>query len=112
MAGDASKGRGDPSALADELGSVEKGRPFQWGVVVGGVVAVAAALLVVQNGHTTGLEWLWFDFDAPLWLLLALTLAAGGFLAEAGRIVWRRRRVRAAERSEVVSAARRRLKRG
>ena len=61
-------------------------RSFPGGFVVGVVIAVAVTLLIIQNGESTQLDWLAFHFQAPLWIMLLLTLAAGGVIAEAGKV--------------------------
>jgi uncharacterized integral membrane protein len=81
---------------------------FRSGVIVGALAAAGAALLVIQNSHTSDFEWMWFDFQAPLWLLLLLTLLAGVAIGEAHRLLWRRSRSRSAERDNALGAARRR----
>ena len=61
-------------------------RSFPGGFVIGVVVAVAVTLLIIQNGESTQLDWLVFHFQAPLWIMLLLTLAAGGVITEAGKV--------------------------
>ncbi|MEP7054193.1 MAG: LapA family protein [Actinomycetota bacterium] len=96
-------------ALADDLRSIEKRRPFRWGLLVGALATVAAALLIVQNGHSTGVRWLWFSFEMPQWLLLVVTLVIGGVVWEAAKLAWHRARSRAADRQQTLATARRRL---
>ena len=82
------------SVIAADLHSIERRRPFRWGLVVGAVLSVAAALLVFQNGHSTSVRWLWLDFEMRLWLLLVVTLATGVVIGEAAKLVWPRARTR------------------
>ncbi len=96
--------------VADDLRAVRVGRGFRWGVAVGGLVAVAVVLLVVQNGHRTSVEWLWLDFDAAVWLLLVTTFLGGMIVAEAGRLAIRWGRTRSAVRRQAVDTARQRLR--
>ncbi len=98
-------------SLADDLRSIEKRRPFRSGLLVGALVMVAAVLLIVQNGHSTGVQWLWFDFEMPLWLLLVVTLVIGAVVWEAAKLAWHRARSRAAGRQQTLSTAGRRLRR-
>lgn len=71
-----------------EMGKLEERRsPFGWGFIVGAIVAAGVALLFVQNSHSSDFEWLWFNFDAPMWLLLGLTLIAGMVVGEAARFL-------------------------
>ena len=61
---------------------------------------MAVALLIVQNGESAQLDWLVFDFDAPLWIMLALTFAAGAVVWELGKAAWHHsRRLRAERRT-------------
>lgn len=92
------------------LRSLERRRPFRLGLAIGAAVSAAAALLVVQNGHSTSVGWLWFDVEMPLWLLLVVTLATGVVIGEAAKVVWHRARTRGAERQHTLRAARRRLR--
>lgn len=55
-------------------------RAYWIGLVVGVLVAVATALLVLQNSGSTRLAWLGWDFLAPLWFILLLAVAAGAVL--------------------------------
>ncbi len=77
---------------------------------MGAVVAVAAALLVIQNGQHTTVKWLWLDFDSSLWLVVVASLAGGVVIGEAGRLAWRHRRQRAADRRKLLTTAGRRLR--
>ena len=85
--------------LVREMGKLEERRsPFGSGFIVGAIVAAGAALLFVQNSHSSDFEWLWFNFDAPMWLLLGLTLIAGMVVGDAGRILLSRSRYRTVHR--------------
>ncbi len=67
---------------ADE--PVERGgRGVDSRLIVGGIVLVALLIFVFQNTDETPLTFLFFDFTAPLWLMLAITVAislGSGFL--------------------------------
>jgi uncharacterized integral membrane protein len=52
-------------------------RAFRIGAGIGAAVAITVALLIFQNGQSAQIHWLWFHFNAPLWLMLASTLVAG-----------------------------------
>jgi uncharacterized integral membrane protein len=51
------------------------------GFVAGAVVAIAVALLIVQNTHDTEIEWLFVSGDAATWLVLLITFLAGALAA-------------------------------
>ena len=55
------------------------------------VVGVSVLLLIVQNSESAKLEWLFFEFSAPLWIMLLLTLVAGGLIAILVQRGWRGR---------------------
>jgi uncharacterized integral membrane protein len=80
--------------------------PFQIGFVLGGLVAMAAALLIIQNGQTARINWLWFDFTARLWVVLLTTLIAGALVWETIRLFARRTRRLRRERREALAALR------
>jgi uncharacterized integral membrane protein len=78
------------------------------GLVLGIILAASAALLIVQNTQTVPVHWLWFDADAPMWLIITVALAVGligGPLIVAGIRYSRRRR---RERLGVIETVRRR----
>ena len=61
----------------------QDGRRIDGRLVVGGIVLVVLLVFVLQNTDETPLNFLFFDFSAPLWLMLALTVVislAVGFL--------------------------------
>lgn len=43
-------------------------------LVVGAILLVVLLVFVFQNTDDTALTFLFFDFNAPLWLMLAITL--------------------------------------
>ena len=60
-----------------------------------GVLAVLALLFVFQNTEDANFSFLWFDFTAPLWIMLLLSMVVGAAIFWGA--VQRRRRRKAAE---------------
>lgn len=44
------------------------------------VIGLAALLFVLQNTNSTRFEFLWFDFDMPLWVMLVLFAGVGAIV--------------------------------
>lgn len=65
---------------------------FRAGLVLGTIVTVAVALLIVQNGESSQLDWLSFEFKTPLWIMLLLTMLAGAIVWEFAKMGYRRGR--------------------
>ena len=69
------------------------------------LVVAPIVILVLSNTETATISWAGFDWEAPLWLLLTATFAAG---VVGGRLFawawrrWRRRRRRIADEREVL----------
>lgn len=84
------------TALPADLDVVQRGRPeraFNTGITVGIVATVAAVIFMIQNGQSTQFDWLWFDFDLPLWTVLVGGIAIGVALLAALLLVhWYRQR--------------------
>lgn len=78
--------------------------PFRAGLVLGAIVAVAMVLLIIQNGESAQLDWVVFHFDAPLWIMLILTAAAGAVVWEVIKVVWHRGRRLRRERRTALKA--------
>jgi uncharacterized integral membrane protein len=83
--------RSEPSLLHRAFGSPD-GEGLDTKRIVGVLIAVAVLLLIVQNGESAQLTWLFFDFSAPLWIMLLLTMVAGAASWELVKKGWRRRR--------------------
>jgi uncharacterized integral membrane protein len=63
--------------------------------VLGAIVAAAALLIfIVQNTDQTKVTWLFFDGDAPLWVVIVITAVLSVALVQLLLLVWRRRRRR------------------
>ena len=85
-----------PGALARALG--ERSTAFWAGAVLGVLLTIATVLLIVQNSESANLDWLGFDFRAPLWLLLFASAISGAILARLAPAIWRHARQRADRR--------------
>ena len=72
------------------------------GFVAGAVLAVAAALLIIQNRANVEMSWLMFDVGWPLWVFLLLSFAAGAVAAPLLLAAWMHHRDVRAERRRVV----------
>jgi len=67
-------------------------------VVVGVVLAIALALLIFQNTRSTTVEWLVFETEQPLWVVLLGTALVALVVAELVGGARRRRRRKADKR--------------
>lgn len=69
----------------------EKTRVPVWLIVVG-VLVVAAVIFVLQNTETIKMEFLMFDQDLPLWVMLVIFFVLGFLVAEVWGYMRRRSR--------------------
>jgi uncharacterized integral membrane protein len=46
-------------------------------LIVVGVIAVVVLVFILQNGADTQMNFLWFDFTWPAWLVIILSLVIG-----------------------------------
>jgi uncharacterized integral membrane protein len=46
-------------------------------LIIVGVIAVLVLVFILQNGADTQLNFLWFDFTWPAWLVVILALVLG-----------------------------------
>ncbi|HKY66128.1 MAG TPA: hypothetical protein VJM49_07145, partial [Acidimicrobiales bacterium] len=88
------------SALAKDLRDVRSKpeRAFNVGAALGLTLAVATFIFLIQNNGATDFEWLWFDFELPLWAALVGALVTGAVLVLTALAVHRRRRRRIGRR--------------
>lgn len=95
----------DVDRLAEAAEKPVRGHGLMRGFVLGAVVTAAMALFIVQNTASIEFDWLWLEFEAPLWLMLLVAFAAGlivGPLVIAG---WRRASRERARRRRLVAEA-------
>ena len=63
-----------------EQPQVQMQRPQRKGrgrLIVVGVIAVVVLVFILQNGADTQMNFLWFDFTWPAWLVIILSLVIG-----------------------------------
>jgi uncharacterized integral membrane protein len=87
----------DAQRLADLTARRAGRHPVAVGLVVGAILAAAAAFLIAQNTQTVSFDWLWVSFDASLWAVLLDSFLAGAVaspLVGIGLLALRRRRRR------------------
>jgi lipopolysaccharide assembly protein A len=102
-------------SLERDVDEVERGRPeraFDVGVTVGIVVTVAAVIFVLQNRRSTTFDWLWLDFELPLWIALLGAVSVGVVLVLTILAVRARRRRRIRRRRDAAGRLRRAVARG
>jgi uncharacterized integral membrane protein len=78
-----------PDAAGDERGSGVS--PTLIAFIVLGVLAI---IFVLQNGTSAQIDYLGLNFEAPLWVILAITIAVGVVLDRLFSLWWRRRKRR------------------
>jgi uncharacterized integral membrane protein len=95
--------------LERDVDEVERGSPeraFDVGVTVGILVTVAAVIFVLQNRQSTTFDWLWLDFELPLWIALLGAVGVGVVLVLTILAVHARRRRRIRRRREAAGRLR------
>jgi uncharacterized integral membrane protein len=60
-------------------------------LIITGIVILALVFFVGQNTNTVDITWLFFEGDAPLWLMLVLSALAGAIIALGVSLTLRRR---------------------
>jgi uncharacterized integral membrane protein len=61
-----------------------EGRGIDPKLIAGGILLVLLLVFVFQNTETTTVDFLMFDIEAPLWVMLGITAVVGmliGYLA-------------------------------
>lgn len=104
----------DSRSLTRDLDEVQRGRPeraFNIGATLGILVTVAAVIFVLQNRQSTEFDWLWFDFELPLWTALLGGVGVGVVLVMTILAVHARRQRRIGRRREAAGRLRRALAR-
>ena len=91
----AEDGGASPSLEDDVAKTRFVGTGFYWPVVAGMLLAAAVVVLVFQNTESVRLEWLWLAVEAPLVVIVLVTILATGLFTEIFGWAWRRRRRRA-----------------
>ena len=61
-------------------------------VVLFGIVALAIGAFIGQNTKKVKVDWAFFDFSAPLWLLILVVLIIGALLDRLAMVIVRHRR--------------------
>lgn len=92
--------RQDVEELVENAKKLTNDSRFRTGIAVGAVITVAIAVFIFQNGDSTDLEYLWLDFNVPLWTGLLVSFLAGSLAAPLFVWSWRRHRRIKAERKE------------
>ena len=64
------------------------------GLVAAVLVVVGLIFFVVQNGDDVAFEWLVFDMQGPLWVVILVAAVAGAVVNEVFGFIRRRRRRR------------------
>lgn len=104
----------DDRSLTHDVDEVERGRPeraFNIGATLGILVTVAAVIFVLQNRQSTTFDWLWLDFDLPLWTALLGAVGVGIVLVMTILAVHARRQRRIGRRRDAAGRLRRALAR-
>ncbi len=81
---------------AAQGGSQASGSGSGW-LIGGGVLAAALLAFILQNRETVSFTWLFWTFDAPLWIVLVIT-ALVAFVIGQFALMWRRHKRRQARR--------------
>lgn len=93
-AGDVPGALGSPEVHRGEDAPVPRGTGVSAGLVVGVLLAIAAIIVTVQNTGDVNVDFLAWEFAAPLVAVILASAVAGVVLDETLGFFWRRRRRR------------------
>ena len=82
--------RVDPDGYSAESGS--SGPPLKLIALL--LVIAALVIFFFQNGQDASVQFLWIDAQWPVWLVIAISVAAGIVIDRLGTWQWRRARRR------------------
>jgi uncharacterized integral membrane protein len=74
----------------DGVGRAGEGRRASAGLIIAGLIVIAVAIFVAQNTNSIPVQFLVFDFEMPLWLLLVIVFLLGAVVGQGA--MWLRRR--------------------
>jgi len=74
-----------------------QGSGMGW-LIGGGVLAAGLLAFILQNRESVAFTWLFWTFNAPLWLVLVIT-ALVAFVIGQFALMWRRHKRRQARRA-------------
>lgn len=94
-------GRREPTREGETVREY-RGTGIIWSAVGLLLAITALVVVIIQNTHDVAFEFLWFDVETPLSLVLAITFGVALVMGEVIGFVWRRRRrTRLREREEL-----------
>jgi uncharacterized integral membrane protein len=99
------------AVLAHDAERSARAHPLLWGLLLGTATVLAVVSLIAQNGESTRLEWLTFDGEAPLWLLMLVSATLGAVVLALAGVVVRTARRRASRRRTAIDQVRDRSQR-
>jgi uncharacterized integral membrane protein len=82
----------DERRLAESADRTARQHLIARGFLFGVGLSLAMMFFVVQNTRTTGLHWLWFSFEARLWIVLLGAFLAGAVASPLLIAAWQRSR--------------------
>jgi uncharacterized integral membrane protein len=80
------------SPVADRDATQRRERRVPPALIGAVVFALVVLVFVLQNTHRVPIHFLWFEWDAQLWLMLLITCASAIAAAELFSVYLRRRR--------------------
>lgn len=86
------------------MADAAKRRGGSLGFVLGSAVAIPATIFALSNLESTDVEFLGWQAQVPLWVVIALSLAAGAVIGVGLVLAWQARR-RLGRRREAKAAA-------
>jgi uncharacterized integral membrane protein len=61
-------------------------------LIIAGIIVILVAIFVAQNTEDVSFEFLWVNFEWPLWLVLTIVFVLGAVAGQG--LMWLRRRNR------------------
>jgi len=90
-----SERRAGGTVADNERGIEDSASKVPGALIIAGIIVIAVAIFVAQNTEDVNFEFLWFNFEWPLWLVLVLVFVLGAFVGQG--LMWLRRRRRRSE---------------